>query len=243
MEERLQKFLANAGVASRRASEKMILDGLVSVNGKTVKELGTKVSLKDLVRVEGRRIQMHTPKVYYVFNKPKDVIVTMQDTRGRQTIADYFKDCEKGLHPVGRLDRETMGLIIVTNDGDLTNYLTHPRNHVKKKHFVRIKGELSEVKLNNLENGVKLLDGVTSPALIEDVQTNRKITEFYITIQEGKNRQIREMLLDVGAELLSLMRVKIGSLTLRGLKPGQKRRLTDQELKLLWAKSKEARIK
>lgn len=231
--ERLQKFLASAGVASRRASEKLILDGVVTVNGKVVKVLGTKVSEQDVIAVSGKRVTPPDKKAYYVFNKPKDVIVTMQDTKGRETIADYFQGCEKGLHPVGRLDRETMGLLIVTNDGELTNLLIHPRFHIPKKYFVRVKGELSGDKLNNLQNGVKLLNGITSPAQVEQVRITGKTTEFYITIAEGKNRQIREMLLAMGVEVLSLMRVKIGSVSLRGLKLGQKRLLTNKELQEL----------
>jgi 23S rRNA pseudouridine2605 synthase len=231
--ERLQKFLANAGVASRRACEKLIVSGAVTVNGKVVNTLGSKVTEQDVICVAGKKIKTLEKKIYYVFNKPKNVIVTMQDTRGRETIADYFKDQEPGLHPVGRLDRETMGLLIVTNDGELTNLLTHPRFHIPKKYFVRVKGELSDEKLNNLQNGVKLLNGITSPAQVEQVRITGKTTEFYITIAEGKNRQIREMLLAMGVEVLSLMRVKIGSVSLRGLKLGQKRLLTNKELQEL----------
>lgn len=228
--ERLQKYLARAGISSRRSAEKIILSGQVKVNGRVITELGTKVAPSDVVVVAGRKVIQTGQNAYYIFNKPKNVIVTMKDEAKRQTIADYFKNCEKGLHPVGRLDRETMGLIIVTNDGELTNILTHPRYHIPKKYFVRIKGALSPEKLNNLKNGVKLTDGITSPAQIENVQITGEISEFYITIEEGKNRQIRRMFAAVGAEVISLMRVKIGTLTLRGLKLGQKRRLAEKEL-------------
>lgn len=227
-EERLQKVIASAGLASRRGAEELILAGKVSVNGKVVTELGVKVSGKDRVEVDGQIINKKKLK-YYLFNKPRDVLVTMDDPKERKTIAEYFEPGE-GLHPIGRLDRNTAGLILVTNDGELTNRLIHPRYKVAKKYYVRSSGLLTEDKLNILKNGVKLSDGITAPAVIELIGQNKEYTEFYITIREGKNRQIRRMVEAVGSDVLSLMRVKFAFLTLQGLKPGQKRKLTQQEI-------------
>lgn len=228
MDERLQKVIAAAGFASRRGAEELILAGLVKVNDVIVKELGVKVSRQDKVEVEGHLARKKKLK-YYIFNKPRDVLVTMDDPKARKTIAAYFAPGE-GLHPIGRLDRNTAGLILITNDGELTNRLVHPRYNVAKKYYVRAIGLLREDKLNILKNGVKLSDGITAPAVIEFIDQNKEYTEFYITIREGKNRQIRRMVEAVDSDVLSLMRVKFAFLTLQGLKPGQMRKLTQQEI-------------
>ena len=190
MKERLQKVMSNCGVASRRASEQLILAGKVRVNGVVVRELGTKVDLdKDIILVDGKRLEAEK-KRYFLFNKPKGVITTASDDQGRETVMDYFKKVPERIYPVGRLDQNTEGLLLMTNDGELANILMHPSKLVDKTYEVKIKSRITDAVLQQLADGVELEDGMTAPAIVcyngYDVHTG--ITNVEITIHEGGPR-------------------------------------------------------
>jgi pseudouridine synthase len=231
--ERLQKYLAHAGVASRRASEQLILSGAVSVNGQVVKELGSKVDPeKDKIEVSGKEVSVQHQNVYLVLNKPRGVITSCHDPEGRSTVMDLVPACP-GLHPVGRLDRNSEGLLLLTNDGEFTQLLTHPRHHVEKTYRVVVEGRLSSQAIAALRNGVSLEDGMTGPASVEGVDPEGDLTHFEITINEGRNRQIRRMCETVGNPVKRLKRIRIGMLGLKGLRPGEYRTLTLAEVRAL----------
>ncbi|MFR0062785.1 MAG: pseudouridine synthase [Megasphaera micronuciformis] len=232
MTERLQKIMSNCGVASRRASEEMIAAGRVRVNGVIVKTPGVKVDLqKDIIVVDGKRLEKPA-KQYYLFNKPKGVLTTVKDDRERNTVMDYFKNVKDRIYPVGRLDQNTEGLLIMTNDGALANILMHPSKLVDKTYNVRIKGRITDAVLEKLAQGVPLKDGVTAPAVVVyvgyDGATN--ITEVEITIHEGRNRQVRRMFEYFGFQVHNLRRTQYAFLTLSGVKRGAYRRLTREEV-------------
>ncbi len=237
MEERLQKVLAAAGVASRREAEKIILAGRVKVNGKLVTELGTKVDPKALVSVDGKNIHRE-PKVYVLFYKPRGVVTTMKDPEGRPCIADHVKNLGARVFPVGRLDYNTEGLLLLTNDGRLAQMLTHPSHEFGKTYEVTVLGIVPQEKLDLLRLGVELEDGVTAPALVtlRGYDHERDLTSFTITIHEGRNRQVRRMCDFIGYPVRKLMRTKMGPLSLQGMKRGDCRELDEFELtKLLSA--------
>ncbi|MBO8137900.1 MAG: rRNA pseudouridine synthase [Desulfotomaculum sp.] len=233
--ERLQKFMAHAGVASRRKCEELILEGRVRVNGKVVKELGVKIHPdKDKVYVDGRLIRRKEKKVYLVMNKPRGYVSTVKDERGRKTVLDLLDNVKERVYPVGRLDYNSEGLLILTNDGELANALTHPRHQIAKTYRVRVEGVPSMDKLERLAYGVKLEDGVTSPANVSllDVRNGNALLE--ITIREGKNRQVRRMCEHIGHPVKRLVRTRIGPLELRKMNCGEVRELTGKELKELF---------
>lgn len=232
---RLQKFLAEAGVASRRSSELIIKDGRVAVNGIVVTEMGVKIDpLRDVITVDGK-YQKFQPKVYILFYKPPHVMCTSSDPEGRETVLDYFKDINIRLYTVGRLDYDSEGLIIVTNDGELANRLTHPSHEIKKTYYCICRGAVDEETLEKLRSGVELDGKKTAPARIKTLKAGENDTTLLIEIGEGRNRQIRRMFEEAGFEVVFLRRDKIGSLTTEGLKAGQWRYLTDEELKQLCA--------
>lgn len=234
--ERLQKVMSNCGVASRRASEQMILDGRVRVNGVIVRELGTKVDPdKDIILVDGKRIESQ-PKHYYLFNKPKGVITTAKDDQGRATVMDYFKNEKDRIYAVGRLDQNTEGLLLMTNDGELANILMHPSTMVDKTYEVKVKGHISDSVLQHLADGVELDDGMTAPATVYYVGFDMKsgITTIEITIHEGRNRQVRRMMEHFGYKVHNLRRVQYAFLTLSGVKRGAYRSLTKEEVAELY---------
>lgn len=236
MKERLQKLISQAGVASRRKAEEMIVDGRVRVNGKVVTELGAKADLqKDRVVVDGKRLAAE-PLVYYLLNKPKGVVTTLEDPQGRTTVADYIKEIKERIYPVGRLDLNTEGLLLLTNDGELTHLLEHPSSEVGKTYEVKIKDMVGEGTLAQLEGGVKLADGMTSPAKIEEsyFDTKAELTTVYMTIHEGRNRQVRRMFEHFGYRVHNLKRVKYAFLTLQGVKRGSYRALTKEEVEGLY---------
>lgn len=227
---RLQKYIAAAGITSRRKAEILIQNGRVCVNGKIVTELGTKVEPgKDLVTVDGRVAELTDKHAYYLFYKPVRVITSVSDPQGRPVVTDYLpKDVR--LFPVGRLDYMTSGLLLLTNDGEFMNQMIHPRHEVDKTYRVLVKGIPTPTAFNQLRAGI-LLDGEkTKEALVERIVPKRNNCEFLITIHEGKNRQIRRMCESIGHPVLDLKRIKLGSLTLNGLKPGEYRTLTKKEL-------------
>lgn len=232
--ERLQKVLAHAGVASRRKSEQLILDGKVRVNGKTVKELGVKVSSSDKIEVEGVQLEKEQ-KVYYLLYKPRGVISAVSDDKNRKVVTDFFGDIEKRIYPVGRLDYDTSGLLIMTNDGEFANMLTHPKFEIEKTYVARLKGIPERDDLKKLERGIKLEDGMTAPAKVKflsgDKKTGKAIVQ--ITIHEGRNRQVRRMFEAIGYPVQKLSREQFAFLTLHGLNAGESRELSAHEVKLL----------
>ena len=229
--ERLQKVLAQAGVASRRRSEELIRSGRVKVNGQRVTELGTKVNPRqDRIEVDDRPVVLERKRTF-LFYKPEQVITSMHDPQGRKVVADYFRHIPERVFPVGRLDYDTEGLLIMTNDGELTHRLLHPRYKVNKVYIATVEGKPGPKALKQLEKGVKLEDGWTAPAkvrfLSHSSQDNTSRVE--LTIHEGRKRQVRRMLKAVGHRVIHLIRVRFGFLTLEGLSKGEFRELTDEE--------------
>ncbi|WP_051688153.1 pseudouridine synthase [Desulfofalx alkaliphila] len=228
---RLQKFLAHAGVASRRKCEELILSGKVKVNGTVVRELGVKIQPgKDIVQVNGKKIQQLEKKVYIMINKPRGYVSTVRDERGRKTVLDLLKDVEQRVYPVGRLDYNSEGLLLLTNDGELADALTHPRHRVPKTYRARVKGVPSIEKLEELANGVDLEDGITAPAKVALLNIFNGNALLEITIHEGRNRQVRRMCEHIGHPVIRLVRTRIGTLELRKLGSGEVRELSKFEV-------------
>ncbi|MCO5169663.1 MAG: rRNA pseudouridine synthase [Planctomycetes bacterium] len=227
--ERLQKLLARAGYGSRRKCEELITNGGVTVDGKVVTELGSKADPAEQdVRVEGRRLRVETP-VYYLLNKPKGVLCTVRDPQGRRTVLDLIPE-RRRIFPVGRLDAESRGAVILTNDGSFTNLLTHPRYGVEKTYLVRVRGEVDDNAVEKLRHGIWLAEGRTLPARVWVMKRRSGETELGLGISEGKNRQVRRMLAKLDYKVLALTRTRIGPLTLRGLGDGAHRELTKDEV-------------
>lgn len=237
--ERLQKVIAHAGIASRRKAEEYILAGRVKVNGSTVKELGTKVSGKDVVEVDNVPIYREEP-VYYLFYKPRGVISAVSDDKGRKVVTDYFKNVTERIYPVGRLDYDTSGLILLTNDGEFSQKLTHPKYQVDKVYVAKVKGKAENKQLLPLTRGIRIDGEKMAPAkfniLSNDVKTGTSIVE--LTIHEGKNHQVKNMLKAVGLPVQKLKRERYGHLTLDKLNSGQSRELTKKEVSQLLELSK-----
>ncbi|MFS0576707.1 pseudouridine synthase [Sporosarcina sp. 179-K 3D1 HS] len=232
--ERLQKVLAQAGVASRRKSEQLILEGKVKVNGIVVTELGTKVTNSDRVEVEG--VELVKEKfVYYLLYKPRGVLSTVHDDKGRKTVLDIFPEVEERIFPVGRLDYDTSGVIILTNDGDFSYLMTHPKFGIKKKYIAKVKGIPLRESLRKLERGIELEDGKTAPAHVKMQSVDKKsgTALVEITIHEGRNRQVRRMFDAIGCPVLKLRRESFAMLTTHGLNAGESRQLTTHEVKQL----------
>ena len=230
---RLQKFMADAGVASRRKCEEYILAGRVKVNGETA-ALGCSVEQGDRVEFDGKPLTMQEQRVVLMLNKPQGVVCTCSDPEGRKTVVDYVKELPYRLYNVGRLDYDSEGLILLTNDGELAYRMTHPKFEMDKTYHVVCSGVINERDISRLTGGITLDDGVTSPAQVENVRVRRdNKTELDITIHEGRNRQVRRMIAAVGKDTLLLRRIKEGPLELGDLKAGQWRYLTEQEVKAL----------
>ncbi|MBP1155217.1 MULTISPECIES: pseudouridine synthase [unclassified Paenibacillus] len=233
--ERLQKVLAEAGVASRRKCEELITAGRVEVNDQVVTTLGVKVDpSQDFIKVDGRPIRRQA-KVYVIFNKPKGVITSAQDPEGRKTVTEFFKNIKERIYPIGRLDYDTEGLLLLTNDGDFAHLLTHPKHHVPRTYLASVKGVPHGSQLDKLRGGIELDDGMTSPAEVEyqDVDTDKKEAVVKITIYEGRNRQVRRMFDAIHHPVVKLKRVQFGPLQLSGLPRGKYRHLTLQEVEEL----------
>lgn len=226
--------MARAGVASRRKSEELIVTGRVKVNGVVVKELGTRVSSSDRVEVEGVQIAKEA-HVYYLLYKPKGVISTANDEKGRKTVLDFFPHSEERIYPVGRLDYDTSGVILLTNDGDFSYSMTHPKFGIKKKYIAKVKGIPEHANLKKLERGIELEDGLTAPAKVKMISTDQKTQTAIveITIREGRNRQVRRMFEAIGCPVDRLKREEFAMLTTRGLNAGEARELTLHEIKQL----------
>jgi len=233
--ERLQKVLAQAGVASRRKCEELILQGRVQVNGVTVRELGTKVDPgRDEIAVDGRVIRREE-LVYLLLYKPTGVITSLHDPQGRPVVTDLLCGVKQRVFPVGRLDYDTEGLLIVTNDGDFANKLTHPSGHIPRTYHAVVKGIPHGTLLEKLAAGINLDDGMTAPAEVEyrDVDMDKNEATIEITLYEGRNRQVRRMFEAIGHPVKRLRRVRFGSLTLQGIPRGKYRELKPEEVKAL----------
>ncbi|NLC06079.1 MAG: rRNA pseudouridine synthase [Erysipelothrix sp.] len=233
MKERLQKRIAHSGITSRRKAEELIKAGKVSVNGQKVIEMGYLVDDMDVIKVNGKLIDVEK-KVYYMLNKPRQVLSSVSDDRGRKVVTDLIKVKER-IYPVGRLDYETTGLIILTNDGEFANRMIHPRYHLPKMYHVKIEGILTNDDINRLSKGLTTKEERYQRAIVENVRRDKKkkVTHFDMTIFEGKNRQIRLMMEFLGYDVLALSRLSIGPLTLDKLPSGKYRALTNHEIKLL----------
>ena len=231
---RLQKYLAMCGVASRRHAEQMIADGLVQVNGQTITEMGVQVEEGDVVCVRGERVTPEEQKRYILYHKPMGEVTTVSDDRGRETVMDHFRDFPVRLFPIGRLDYDSEGLLLLTNDGDLAARLTHPSHEVDKTYLARITAHLTPEELRQLRAGVVLDDGFrTSPARVRVIREETFASAVLVTIHEGHNRQVRRMMETVGHKVLLLRRVKFGPIDLRGVERGCWRDLTADDVSAL----------
>ncbi len=230
---RLQKYLADSGVASRREGERLIQAGRVEVNGRVVTALGSRVDPeRDVVRLDGRRVQGSGRRVYYLLHKPKGFITSASDPEGRPTVLDLLQGVRERIFPVGRLDWNSEGLLILTNDGDLTFRLTHPVNHVPKVYRVKVKGAVTGADLEALRRGVFLEGRRTLPARVERV-SGQANTWLEVTLHEGRRNQLRRMFDRLGHRVQKLKRIAIGPIRDRALKPGEWRRLTPEEIRRL----------
>ncbi len=231
--ERLQKVIAQAGICSRRKAEELILDGKVKVNGEVCDVLGTKVSNQDIIEVNGNMISKEE-KVYYIMNKPKGCLCTSNDDKGRKTVLDYMPKNER-IFSVGRLDYDTSGVLLLTNDGEFCNHMIHPRYHLEKTYVVNLQGILTEEDIKQLRKGLKTKSEKYQPAKVfvlqKDLTRNR--TQFELTISEGKNHQVKNMMLALGHEVRRLHRVKFAFLDVKDLRAGEYRRLKPYEIKQL----------
>lgn len=230
---RLDKYIANSGIVSRRKVKELIKNGEVLINGEGAKEQGQRIDPeKDKVEVLGKKLKKNANYNYVILNKPLGVLSAAFDPEGRTTVTSLVKSNIR-LYPVGRLDADSIGLILLTNDGELTHKLTHPKFHIPKTYEVLVKGKVSEYKLNLLRNGVVLKDGITSKAQVKILEEFKFTTKMELIIYEGRNRQIRRMCGKLELEVLELKRVKIGSIELANLAPGKNRTLSQKEINSL----------
>ena len=227
---RLQKYLAECGVASRRNAEKMILDGRVSVNGQIITEMGIQVEETDTILVDGTLVAPEKEKHYLMYHKPMGEVTTASDPEGRPTVLDKFKDYPVRLYPVGRLDFDSEGLLLLTNDGDLTQNLLHPSREVDKVYLAKVSNKVSLDSVRRLRAGVMVGDHMTSPAKVRIIREEAFATVLLVSIHEGRNRQVRQMFQAVGHQVVLLRRVQFGPLQLGDLPRGQWRHLTEDEV-------------
>ncbi len=229
---RLNKYLAIAGIGSRRKSDEMILAGVVKVNGKVVQELGVKINpRKDKVSVNGQVVEVNQKSYYILLNKPKDCITTVSDERGRTTVMDYVKVRDR-IFPVGRLDRNTTGVLLLTNDGELAQRLIHPKNEIERVYRVHLERGLLDEDLVSLKHGVKLEDGFAKPRDVAVIPGTKR-TELVLALGEGRNREVRRMFEELGYELKGLERILFAGLSTEGLSRGKWRNLKDSEVQHL----------
>ncbi len=230
---RLNKYIAHAGIASRRKADELIVNGNVKINGFVMKELGYEVLPDDSVEVNGRPLKLDSKMVYIMLNKPKGYVTTTEDEQSRPTVLDLVRDIDQRLYPIGRLDFNTSGLLLMTNDGDLAYRLTHPKHKIYKTYRARVNGVLSQEKVAMLRKGVDIGGFITSRANVKILKQAERSTIIEIQIYEGKNRQIRKMCAAVGNKVIDLERVAVGDLELRHLKVGHYRKLTREEVEYL----------
>lgn len=233
---RLQKYMAQCGIASRRKCEEMITAGRVAVNDIEIQKMGVDIQPEvDNITVDGKRIRPEVKKHYIIFNKPSGIVTTVHDQFGRKTIMSYFQDIPERIFPIGRLDYDSEGLLILTNDGELTYRLTHPKNQVKKTYIVKVKGIPTLDQLKIIQNGVILNRIKTAPADVKIMNNNENTSILEIQIHEGRNRQVRRMFELIGYSVINLRRSQIGSLSLGNLQPGEWRYLSDKEVHYLYS--------
>lgn len=231
MEIRLNKYLAQRGVASRREADRMIQEGRVDVNGRVVEDLGQKIDDgRDRVAVDGRKIKPGRELVYMMLNKPKGFLVTLADPLGRATIKDLVPSLPDGVNPVGRLDKDSEGLLLLTNDGELAYHLTHPRYEVPKVYIVCVEGRISPEEIGKLEKGVHIDGGRTAPAKVKALESRPQSSVLQIEIHEGRKREVRQMCESVGHDVVRLTRVSFAGLRLENLLNGQWRFLKKEEV-------------
>ena len=232
---RINKFLSSLGIASRRAIDKYIEEGRIKVNG-VIASTGIDVTEDDEIYIDNKKIETKRieEKVYFILNKPLEVLSASSDDRGRKTVVDLIKT-DKRIFPIGRLDYMTSGLILLTNDGELFNKLVHPKSEIYKKYYIKVFGEVKKEEIEELKKGVLLEDGKTLPAKVSGIKYDRNKTSMYISIREGRNRQIRRMIEKFGYKVLMLRREKIGELSLGDLKEGKYRELTKEEIEYLYS--------
>ena len=232
---RINKFLSSLGIASRRAIDKYIEEGRIKVNGVIV-STGIDVTEEDEIYIDNKKIETNRieEKVYFMLNKPLEVLSASSDDRGRKTVVDLIKT-DKRIFPIGRLDYMTSGLILLTNDGELFNRLVHPKSEIFKKYYIKVFGEVKKEEIEELKKGVLLEDGKTLPAKVSGIKYDKNKTSMYISIREGRNRQIRRMIEKFGYKVLMLRREKIGELSLGDLPEGKYRELTVQEIEYLYS--------
>ena len=234
MEEiRINKYIASCGVCSRRSADDIILAGRVKVNGKIVVELGLKISSKDVVEVDGKQIFLEKDKKYIMLNKPKGFVTTSKEQFGRPSVLELL-NVEQRVFPVGRLDMDTQGLLLLTNDGEFANKIIHPTQNIPKTYEVLLKKEITESEIELLRQGVDIGSYITRPAIVE----RRNYKNIIITIYEGKNRQVRKMCEAVNNKVINLKRVSVGGLELGDLKPSEYRLLNDEEIRKIFNKNK-----
>ena len=232
---RINKFLSSLGIASRRAIDKYIEEGRIKVNG-VITSTGIDVTEDDEIYIDNKKIETKRieEKVYFMLNKPLEVLSASSDDRGRKTVVDLIKT-DKRIFPIGRLDYMTSGLILLTNDGELFNRLVHPKSEIYKKYYIKVFGEVKKEEIEELKKGVLLEDGKTLPAKVSGIKYDKNKTSMYISIREGRNRQIRRMIEKFGYKVLILRREKIGELSLGDLKEGKYRELTREEIEYLYS--------
>lgn len=234
MLERLQKIIAAAGVASRRKAEELILDGSVTVNGRIVRELGTKADPeKDAIKVGGKLIHLPQKKTYIALNKPKGYITSMSDPQGRPVVIELLKGVKGKVYPAGRLDYDTEGLLLLTNDGDFAHTLMHPSHEMPKTYLAKVKGIIEDKAIERLERGIRLREGITAPAVVKKIKKTDANSWIEITVHEGRYRQVRRMLEEIRYPVLKLIRIRYGPIDLGDIPQGKYRHLTLQEVKKL----------
>ncbi len=230
---RLQKYLALSGVASRRAAEKLIAEGHVTVDGEVITEMGVQIEIGQDIRVDGKLVTPEPEKKYIMYHKPAGEVTTASDPEGRATVLDKFRDYPVRLYPVGRLDYDSEGLLLLTNDGDLTERMLHPSMEVEKTYLARVSNELTQQEARRLEAGVMVDGRKTARAKVKILGFKGLYTDILVTIHEGRNRQVRKMVEQVGHQVVMLRRIRFGPLKLEDLPRGMWRELTEEELREL----------
>ena len=241
MEERLQKFLSNSGIASRRKSEELIKNGRIQVNGKIISEMGTKIDPeKDEIFFDGKKVNNNNEKVYILLNKPIGYVTTVKDQFDRTTVIDLLKGVKERVVPAGRLDMYTSGALLLSNDGEFINKITHPKNEIEKTYNVTIVGKINQEEIEKLEKGVEINNNgeiyVTKPAKVKilKIDEEKKLSRIQITIHEGKNREVRKMCNAIDKKVLALHRTKIGKLEVKKLALGKWKYLDEKEISLIF---------
>ncbi len=234
MKERLQKIIARSGIASRRAAERMIQEGRVSVNQRSVTALGTKADeRKDEIRIDGKLIAVNPLHIYLMLHKPRGFVTTLKDPQGRPIVTDLIKGIQERVFPVGRLDYDSEGLLLLTNDGEFAYKVQHPKFEISKTYMVKIKGTLSGEEMKTLKEGVQLQDGLVKPLRIGMEKKNKKNSWIEMTISEGRNRVVRRFFESIERPVIRLVRIAISAVELGTLRPGEFRYLSEKEIKRL----------